>query len=374
MYYDSYPDIEEWTAVFQAYNASRNGELMLDGLSVNFIRIMNTIGSGLLMLAMGLATDVNILVKTLKKPALCIFGVFTQFICMPVAGIILIKALKMQPLEGLATYLLALSPGGGTSNLMCYYMDLSLELSITLTFVCSVAAFGVMPAYLELLPYILSDYSDELFEIPFIDLVQNLALVIGCLLIGFTAAWFKPEASAKSARIVTPVSYAIVCTMVIINFVKYSAFGILTKQSLIVMIVIGPMGAFLSYFVTLPLSFLPESVLTKLNCGSKKPMDLSNKMKHSVACEVGNQNAVLSQLVMMSAFVGGGDTLEDQYILGFVLIFPVLVIFFQQAEVIMIILSYKGIQKFFGSKVEPEKKPVDDLEESEPQTINACEL
>jgi hypothetical protein len=80
---------------------------------------------------------------------------------------------------------------------------------------------------------------------------------------------------------------------VIINFVKYSAFGILTKQSLIVMIVIGPMGAFLSYFVTLPLSFLPESVLTKLNCGSKKPMDLSNKMKHSVACEVGNQNAVL---------------------------------------------------------------------------------
>ena len=61
------------------------------------------------MLAMGLATDVNILVKTLKKPALCIFGVFTQFICMPVAGIILIKALKMQPLEGLATYLLALS-------------------------------------------------------------------------------------------------------------------------------------------------------------------------------------------------------------------------------------------------------------------------
>ena len=103
---------------------------------------MNTIGSGLLMIAMGLATDMSILFKTIKTPALTVIGVLAQFIAMPVTGIILIYILKLQPLEALATYLFALSPGGGTSNLMCYYMDLNLELSLTLTSICTVAAFG----------------------------------------------------------------------------------------------------------------------------------------------------------------------------------------------------------------------------------------
>jgi len=61
---------------------------------------------------------------------------------MPMTGIILIYALKMHPMEALATFLFATSPGGGTSNLVCYYMDFNLELSITLTFFCTVAAFG----------------------------------------------------------------------------------------------------------------------------------------------------------------------------------------------------------------------------------------
>ena len=66
-----------------------------------------------------------------------------------------------------------------------------------------------MPAYLELLPYILEDYTDDAFDIPFVDLAQNLALIVGCLIIGFAVSWWKPEFSAKAARIISPITYLI---------------------------------------------------------------------------------------------------------------------------------------------------------------------
>ena len=208
-----YPEIDEWYENFVRYNQSRGGVLPLAVLSPQFIRIMNTIGSGLLMIAMGLATNVAILVKTLKAPALPLVGVLAQFIAMPLTGIFLISVLKMEPLEALATYLFALSPGGGTSNLMCYYMDLNLELSITLTFICTLCAFGFMPAYLQLLPYLINDYNPNLFEIPYVELVKNLALIAGCLCLGFIFNWWRPKESAKAARILSPITYAILAIM-----------------------------------------------------------------------------------------------------------------------------------------------------------------
>ena len=149
--YFSYPTEEEWVANYNETVESFGGKLPLGDLSVNFIRIMNTIGSSLLMVAMGLATNPSDLVQSLKCPMQCLLGILCQFIAMPVTGIILIYALpEVHPFEALALYLFALSPGGGTSNLMCYYMDLNLELSVTLTTLCTVAAFGLMPAYLDM--------------------------------------------------------------------------------------------------------------------------------------------------------------------------------------------------------------------------------
>ena len=80
---------------------------------------------------------------------------------------------------------------------------------------------------------------------------------------------------------------------VILNMVKYYPFGILTKNTLIVMIVIGPMGAAISYIITGSLSCLSPRALTVINCCSNKQVDMSPKILHTIAVEVGNQNAVV---------------------------------------------------------------------------------
>mgnify|MGYP000372566043 CR=1 FL=1 len=66
-----------------------------------------------------------------------------------------------------------------------------------------------MPAYLELLPFIVEEYGTEMFAIPFVDLLYNLALIVGCLIIGFGCSYWKPQLSAKIAKFITPVTYLI---------------------------------------------------------------------------------------------------------------------------------------------------------------------
>ena len=52
---------------------------------------------------------------------------------------------------------------------------------------------------------------------------------------------------------------------------------------------------------------------------------------------VGNQNAVIGQLIMMSAFQGEEASTRNLYILGFVITFPIIMILFQ---VPIILYSY----------------------------------
>jgi len=49
--------------------------------------------------------------------------------------------------------------------------------------------------------------------------------------------------------------------LVMVNMVKFRPTGILTFNSLIVMIFCGPMGGLMSYFITVPLSYLSPRAL-----------------------------------------------------------------------------------------------------------------
>ena len=107
-----------------------------------------------------------------------------------------------------------------------------------------------MPLYLNLLPYILDEYSSDLFYIPFILMIKNLALIVACLSIGFLVSWWKPIFSTKAAKCASPFAILLFIVMIILNFTKYMAGGIFTKNTLLVMLASGPMGAAISYLIT----------------------------------------------------------------------------------------------------------------------------
>lgn len=88
----------EWYSNFLAYNDSRDGKLPLADLENKNISIMNTIASAWLMFAMGLATDANVFLKVIKNIPLCLNGSLTQFIVMPVIGIVFLQIMTFHEL------------------------------------------------------------------------------------------------------------------------------------------------------------------------------------------------------------------------------------------------------------------------------------
>ena len=140
-YGDTYPTRDEWQANFINTIAHYGGNLELgstclpaETLSNDFIKIFNTIGSGLLLFAMGLATNFDELKKVATSPALLIIGQLLQYILMPIIAIAFIYIFKLVYIEALATFLYGVSPGGGFSNFIAFYTDSNLELSVALRY------------------------------------------------------------------------------------------------------------------------------------------------------------------------------------------------------------------------------------------------
>merc|ERR1711935_484611 len=163
-YGDAYPTRDEWQANFINTIAHYGGNLELgstclpaETLSNDFIKIFNTIGSGLLLFAMGLATNFDELKKVATSPALLIIGQLLQYILMPIIAIAFIYIFKLVYIEALATFLYGVSPGGGFSNFIAFYTDSNLELSVALSTISNVFAFAMMPLWLLLWPSIEPD-------------------------------------------------------------------------------------------------------------------------------------------------------------------------------------------------------------------------
>ena len=93
-----------WFSNFQEYNASRNGNLPLADLKNSDISLINTLASVTLMVAMGLATDVNVFLKVIKNIPLCLTGAITQFVIMPVLGIIFLQIFNFTQLGKFPIY------------------------------------------------------------------------------------------------------------------------------------------------------------------------------------------------------------------------------------------------------------------------------
>ena len=73
------------------------------------------------------------------------------------------------------------APGGGISNIIIYWMDGDLDLSITMTMVSCILALGFTPLWLLVVPKLVPG---EKFEVPITDILINLATVVVPALIG----------------------------------------------------------------------------------------------------------------------------------------------------------------------------------------------
>ncbi|XP_068228709.1 uncharacterized protein [Palaemon carinicauda] len=153
--------------------------------------ILMTCNTITLMLAMGAATYWREVWHHVKRPWGTLVGMICQFFFLPALAFGLCVAFKLPPYQALGVLILACSPGGAFSTFFTYWVDGDLALSIIMTAVSSLLAFGMMP--LNLWAYS-RPWTNQELKVPYMNIFISLAFVtvpviLGTIIRHFNRKW-----------------------------------------------------------------------------------------------------------------------------------------------------------------------------------------
>jgi predicted Na+-dependent transporter len=152
----------------------------------------------LTMVGMGMTLTVDDFAQVFKTPLAMIVGPICIFGIMPLIAVGMGHAFGFYdafPFIFLGMILIAVTPGGVTSNLMTYFGKGDVALSVSLTAVCTVAALFFTPVLLQVFGPNIPDFS-----IPVMAVFKTmLVLVVVPLFVGMLVRW-KAEGFARKAE------------------------------------------------------------------------------------------------------------------------------------------------------------------------------
>ncbi|KAL6075167.1 hypothetical protein STEG23_036039 [Scotinomys teguina] len=104
-----------------------------------------TILLALVMFSMGCNVEINKFLGHLKRP----WGIFVGFLCqfgiMPLTGFILSFVFGILPIQAVVVLIMGCCPGGTASNILAYWVDGDMDLSVSMTTCSTLLALGMMP-------------------------------------------------------------------------------------------------------------------------------------------------------------------------------------------------------------------------------------
>lgn len=175
----------------------------------------------IIMAGMGLSLTPKDFYRVVEQPRGVIVGTLGQMVLLPLIGFI-VAALIVPNSAALAAglVLVALCPGGTTSNLICYLARADLALSITLTVIASLLTILSIPPLLNLaMEQLMGD--GEIVHLPFLKTLITMGVIIVLpTLLGMlvrrlnprVALLLEPWISKFSAGVLVAIIIAIVVT------------------------------------------------------------------------------------------------------------------------------------------------------------------
>ena len=103
------------------------------------------VGLGVIMLGMGLTLRMVDFAAVAKDPKNVALGVAAQFIIMPAIGWLIARVFQLETGLAIGLILVACSPGGTASNVICYLAKANVPLSVLLTMCSTVIAIFATP-------------------------------------------------------------------------------------------------------------------------------------------------------------------------------------------------------------------------------------
>ncbi|XP_069614049.1 ileal sodium/bile acid cotransporter-like [Ranitomeya imitator] len=114
------------------------------------LRIVITVMLALVMFSMGCTVDIKKFWGHIIRPWGIAIGFLCQFGIMPITAFVLSLAFDVHPVQAIVILIMGCCPGGTGSNILAYWVDGDMDLSISMTTCSTLVALGMMPLCLFL--------------------------------------------------------------------------------------------------------------------------------------------------------------------------------------------------------------------------------
>lgn len=115
-----------------------------------FTAVLLPLALAIVMLGMGLSLVPEDFKRVTRYPKAVAIGSVCQLLLLPLLGVLVTQVVPMQPAIAVGLIVLALCPGGPSSNLLTYLAKGDVALSVTLTAVSSIVTVFTIPIFTRL--------------------------------------------------------------------------------------------------------------------------------------------------------------------------------------------------------------------------------
>ncbi|XP_078400960.1 ileal sodium/bile acid cotransporter [Cetorhinus maximus] len=168
--------------------------LPIDNFNQTMSLILSTVLTillALVMFSMGCNVEAKKLWGHIKRPwGICV-GFLCQFGIMPLTAFLLSTAFNIHPVQAVAVLIMGCCPGGTGSNIMTYWMDGDMDLSISMTTCSTILGMGMMPLCLFI--YTKTWVNTDAIQVPYDSIGITLASLLIPVGIGVYVNYRWPE-------------------------------------------------------------------------------------------------------------------------------------------------------------------------------------
>ena len=189
------------------------------------IDVLISLSLFLIMFTIGLSIDIPDLVKIFKRPKKVVIGLISQLAFLPLVAFIIIQFFDLPISIKLGILILAICPGGTTSNFISYLVRVNTPLSVALTSIGSLLTLITIPFLANLFLNYYFGKSQGL-SLPIITTILNLLILI---LIPVSIGMFlrnkKESFSLKLEKKMKYISIALLAFVFLIKFLASESSG-----------------------------------------------------------------------------------------------------------------------------------------------------
>jgi len=263
----------------------------------------------IIMLGMGLTLKITDFTRVFAYPKAVIIGLFSQLIVLPLIGFGIVWLFPLNPEYAVGIMLIALCPGGPTSNLISHLAKADLALSITLTAFSSAITVFTIPILLSLsMEHFLGEA--KTIAIPFLStILKIMAVTVFPVAIGMVIKAKFPNFADKVIGAVNKVSIVFFVLVLVVAVVQNSENIINSILSLgLPLLLLNVITVLLGFFIA-------------------KAFGIELRQTITISIETGIQNGTLAIAIALGILDNFSMALPGAFysIIMFIVIIPVVI-------------------------------------------------